>query len=64
MNDSQIQDLLLNGDSGSEIEDHLEIEDYDSDDSVADPTLFQTSKKMNYQALLRSSLNNPLESQH
>ncbi|CAG4938696.1 unnamed protein product [Parnassius apollo] len=38
LNEGQIADLLQNENSDSEIEDNLEVDPYDSDDSAADPS--------------------------
>lgn len=47
MDDNDIENFLLNGDSDSEIEDNLEVQDYDSDDNVADPTYLIPNQQEN-----------------
>lgn len=47
MDDKDIENILLDADSESETEDNLEVQDYDSDDSVADPTYLIPNQQEN-----------------
>ncbi|CAG4986091.1 unnamed protein product [Parnassius apollo] len=59
LNKEQVADLLQNKNSDSEIEDNLEVDPYDSDDSAADPSFVPFRLEEDLQNILLDDSESP-----